>query len=105
MITLEMYLTLSALVFGMGLMGVLLHRNLIFVFISLEVMLSGVNLALVSLAHYMSDIRGQVLALFTIGVAAASVAVGLSLLVANYNLRKNTDIDELVELKEEASND
>jgi len=105
MIPLEWYLCLAGLIFGMGAVSILINRNLIIVLISLEVMLAGVNLTLISLSHYMSDIRGQVLALFSIAVAAGSVAVGLSLLVAHFNLKKTVDIVELSELKEEAEDD
>ncbi|HHW19573.1 MAG TPA: NADH-quinone oxidoreductase subunit NuoK [Thermodesulfovibrio thiophilus] len=105
MIPIEWYLALAGLIFSMGAISVLVNRNLIVVLISLEVMLAGVNLALVSLAHYMNDIRGQVLALFSIAVAAGSVAVGLSLLIANFNLRKTVDIAQLSDLKEEAEDD
>jgi NADH-quinone oxidoreductase subunit K len=101
MISLEYYLALSAVIFSIGLISILINRNLIVVLISLEVMLAGVNLSLVALSHYMSDIKGQILVLFSIGVAAGSVAVGLSLLIANFNLRKSVDILELSELKEE----
>lgn len=105
MIPVEYYLALSGLIFGMGLISLLINRNLIIVFISLEVMLAGVNLALVSLAHYMNDIRGQIIALFSIAVAAGSVAVGLSLLVANFQLKKTLDSEEFSELREELKND
>ncbi|MCX8031711.1 MAG: NADH-quinone oxidoreductase subunit NuoK [Thermodesulfovibrionales bacterium] len=105
MIPLEFYLILSGVIFGMGLISVLINRNLILVLISLEVMLAGVNLALVALSHYMNDIRGQVLALFSIAVAAGSVAVGLSLLVAIFDLKRTIDTEELKELKEEVSSD
>lgn len=105
MIPVECYLGLSGLIFGMGLVSLLINRNLIVVFISLEVMLAGVNLALVTLAHYMSDIRGQIIAIFSIAVAAGSVAVGLALLVANFNLRKTLDSQEYSELREELGND
>lgn len=101
MIPLHFYLILAATVFGMGLISVLINRNLILLLISLEVMLSGVNLALVALSHYLQDLRGQVLVLFTIAVAAGSVAVGLSLLVGNFNLRGNIDLSGLSELKED----
>lgn len=101
MIPLEAYLILAGLIFSMGLINLLINRNLIIVFISLEVMLAGINLALVALSHYMNDIRGQVLAIFTIAVAAGSVAVGLSLLIAHFNLKRSVDTEELSELKEE----
>ncbi|MEN2994915.1 MAG: NADH-quinone oxidoreductase subunit NuoK [Thermodesulfovibrio sp.] len=101
MIPLEAYLALAGLIFSIGLISILINRNLIVIFISLEVMLAGVNLALVALSHYMNDIRGQVLAIFSIAVAAGSVAVGLSLLVAYFNLEKNVDIEALSKLKEE----
>lgn len=101
MIPLEAYLILAGLIFSMGLINLLINRNLIIVFISLEVMLAGINLALVALSHYMNDVRGQVLAIFTIAVAAGSVAVGLSLLIAHFNLKRSVDTEELSELKEE----
>ncbi|MEN2986032.1 MAG: NADH-quinone oxidoreductase subunit NuoK [Thermodesulfovibrionaceae bacterium] len=100
MIPLEAYLVLAGLIFSIGLINLLVSRNMIILFISVEVMLAGVNLMLVAMAHYMNDIRGQVLALFSIAVTAGSVAVGLSLLVAYFNLKKSIDSEELKELRE-----
>ncbi|MCS7202846.1 MAG: NADH-quinone oxidoreductase subunit NuoK [Thermodesulfovibrio sp.] len=100
MIPLEAYLVLAGLIFSIGLINLLISRNMIILFISVEVMLAGVNLMLVAMAHYMNDIRGHVLALFSIAVTAGSVAVGLSLLVAYFNLKKSIDSEELRELRE-----
>jgi NADH-quinone oxidoreductase subunit K len=96
---LEHYLAVSALLFALGLFGVLVRRNLLVIYMSLELMLNAANLALVSFSSYKNNPDGQVLVFFIISVAAAEVAVGLALIVALYRKRKTTHIEDLTTMK------
>lgn len=96
---LEHYLTVSALLFGLGLLGVILRRSLILMYMSLELMLNAANLALVAFSRFNNHLDGQVMVFFIITVAAAEVAVGLALLVALYRRRQTTHADELTSMK------
>jgi NADH-quinone oxidoreductase subunit K len=99
------YLLVSGLLFSIGLFGVVLRRNIIIVFMCLELMLSAANLTLVAFSRYnvspvgLPDHNGQVLVFFVITVAAAEVAVGLAIIVALYRARQTIHTDELVALK------
>ncbi len=99
------YLLVSGLLFSIGLFGVVLRRNIIIVFMCLELMLSAANLTLVAFSRYnvspigLPDYNGQVLVFFVITVAAAEVAVGLAIIVALYRARQTIHTDELVSLK------
>ncbi len=93
------YVVLSAALFTLGILGVLVRRNAIVVFMSVELMLNAANLALVAFAHQRASIDGQVLVFFVISVAAAEVAVGLALLVAIFRSKRTTDVDEVRMLK------
>lgn len=90
---------LSAILFVIGVLGVLLRRNAILIFMSIELMLNAANLALVAFAQSRQDVGGQVLVFFVIVVAAAEVAVGLALLVAIFHTKRTTDIDAINTLK------
>jgi NADH-quinone oxidoreductase subunit K len=96
---LEHYLAVSALLFALGLFGVLVRRNLLVIYMSLELMLNAANLALVSFSSYKNNPDGQVLVFFIISVAAAEVAVGLALIVALYRKRKTTHVEDLTTMK------
>ena len=96
---LEHYLVVSALLFAVGLLGVIVRRNLLVIYMSLELMLNAANLALVAFSRYSQDLDGQVFVFFIITVAAAEVAVGLALIVAVYRRRQSAQIDELTTLK------
>mgnify|MGYP000501244211 CR=1 FL=1 len=96
---LEHYLTVSILLFGLGLLGVILRRSLILMFMSLELMLNAANLALVAFSRYNNHLDGQVMVFFIITVAAAEVAVGLALLVALYRRRQTTHADDVTSMK------
>lgn len=98
-VALEHYLVLSALLFGIGLLGVLIRRNLILIYLSLELMLSAANLALVAFSRFNNHPDGQVLVFFVITVAASEVAVGLALIVALFRKRQTTDVKDLATLK------
>jgi NADH-quinone oxidoreductase subunit K len=93
------YVILSALLFALGVTGVLIRRNAILVFMSVELMLNSANLALVAFARSFADLGGQVSVFFVITVAAAEVAVGLALIVTIFRTKRSIDIDELHELE------
>jgi NADH-quinone oxidoreductase subunit K len=94
-VAIELYVLLSAILFIMGVMGVLLRRNAILVFMSVELMLNASNLALVAFARQWGNGDGHLIVFFVITVAAAEVAVGLALIVAIFRTKKSIDIDAL----------
>lgn len=96
---LEHYLTVSALLFCLGLFGVISRRNLLVIYMSLELMLNAANLAFVSLSRFTNQIDGQVMVFFVITVAAAEVAVGLALIVALYRKRQSAHVEDLTAMK------
>ena len=98
-IGLEQFLIISIILFCIGLLGVVVRRNLIVMFMGLELMLNAANLALVSFSHYRDNLDGQILVFFIITVAAAEVAVGLALIVALYRKRQATDVNEITSMK------
>lgn len=89
------YVILSAVLFAIGVAGVLIRRNAILIFMSVELMLNAANLAFVAFARSFPDLDGQVFVFFVMTVAAAEVAVGLALIVAIFRTKKSIDIDEL----------
>ena len=93
------YLIVSALLFSLGLLGVVARRNLFVIFMGLELMLNAANLALVAFSRYHNNLNGQVMVFFIIPVAAAEVAVGLALLVALYRKRQTAHVEDLTSLK------
>lgn len=93
------YVILSAVLFALGMVGVLVRRNAILVFMSVELMLNSANLAFVAFARAFQDLGGQVFVFFVMTVAAAEVAVGLALIVAIFRTKHSIDIDELHELE------
>jgi len=99
MIGLEHYLIVSALLFSLGMMGVILRRNLIVIYMGLELMLNAANLALVAFSRFNNSMDGQVMVFFVITVAAAEVAVGLALIVALYRKRQSAEVEDLTSLK------
>ncbi len=98
-ITLTHYLALGAMLFATGLVGIMFRRNLITIYLCLELMLNGANLTLVSFSRFVPHIDGQILVFFIITVAAAEVAVGLALIVALFRLKQTTQADDLRELR------
>ncbi len=98
-IGLEHYLVVSGLLFGLGLFGVLVRRNLLIIYMSLELMLNAANLALVAFSRFNDNLQGQVMVFFIITVAAAEVAVGLALIVALYRCRQTTRVEDLATMK------
>jgi NADH-quinone oxidoreductase subunit K len=93
------YLLVSILLFCLGLLGVILRRNLLVIYMSLELMLNAANLALVSFSRFNNKLDGQVLVFFIITVAAAEVSVGLALIVALYRKRQSAHVEDLTSMK------
>lgn len=95
MVPISYYVMLSAILFTIGVIGVLTRRNALVVFMSIELMLNSANLALVAFARQWNHVDGQILTFFVITVAAAEVAVGLALLVGIFRTRRTTNVDEV----------
>jgi NADH-quinone oxidoreductase subunit K len=98
-IPLSYVLSLSAILFGIGVVGVLVRRNAIVVFMSIELMLNSVNLTLVAFSASMGDVTGQVLVFFVMAVAAAEAAVGLAIVISLFRTKQTVNIDEINILK------
>lgn len=96
---LEHYLFVSMILFSLGLLGVIMKRNLLIIYMSLEMMLNAANLALVAMSRYNNNLNGQVMVFFIISVAAAEVSVGLALIVALYRRRQTAHVEDLTSLK------
>lgn len=99
MVPTSYYILLSTLLFMLGVLGVLVRRNALVIFMSVELMLNAANLALVAFARQRLSVDGQVIVFFVITVAAAEVAVGLALLVSIFKSKQTADIDEVSSLK------
>ena len=99
MIPLEDYLLLSAFLFCCGVLGVVVRRNAIVVFMSIELMLNSVNLTLVAFSSFLGDTTGQMLVFFVMVVAAAEAAVGLAIIISLFRNKQTVNIDELNILK------
>ena len=98
-IGLEHYLVVSAILFSLGLLGVIVRRNLLIIYMGLELMLNAANLALVAFSRFNNKLDGQVFVFFIITVAAAEVAVGLALIVALYRKRQTAHVEDLTLMK------
>lgn len=98
-VTTTHYLVLSFVLFTIGLFGVAARRNMITVLMSIELVLNSVNLNLIAFSYQLSDLTGQIFAIFTITVAAGEAAVGLGILIALFRLRETTQLDEATELR------
>ena len=96
---LEHYLVVSMLLFALGLMGVIVRRNLLVIYMGLELMLNAANLALVAFSRFNNTMDGQVFVFFIITVAAAEVSVGLALIVALYRKRQTAHVEDLTMMK------
>lgn len=99
MVPASYYLILSAILFTIGAAGVLIRRNALVLFMSVEMMLNAANLTLVTYARAWGNVDGQVFVLLVMAVAAAEVAVGLAIVVALFRHRPTTDVDEMDLLK------
>lgn len=93
------FLVVAALLFTIGAAGVLTRKNVLVMFMCVELMLNAVNLTFVAFAHALDDVAGQVIVFFTLVVAAAEVAVGLAIIVAIFRRRRNATADDLDALK------
>jgi len=98
-VTIGWYMSLAAVLFSMGAAGVLMRRNALVMFMSVELMLNSVNLTFIAAGKELGLIEGQVAALFVMVVAAAEVTIGLAILVAVFRRRATANVDELSELK------
>jgi NADH-quinone oxidoreductase subunit K len=95
MIGLSSYLVLAALVFSIGLFGVLTRRNAVGILLGIELMLNAVNINLVAFARYNGDLIGVIFTLFTIAITVAEVAVGLAIVIAIFRVRRTVEADRL----------
>lgn len=100
MLPITHFLYLACALFVIGLLGVMLRRNVLIVLMSIELMLNGANIALVAFSRFHGNLDGQVLAMFTIAVAAAEAAVGLAIVVSLFRSRTSADIDDLSMLRD-----
>ena len=98
-IGLNQYLILSAILFAIGVTGVLVRKNAIIIFMSIELMLNAVNLAFIAISHFTGDLGGQVFVFFVMTVAAAEVAVGLAIIITIFRNRESINIDDVNILK------
>jgi NADH-quinone oxidoreductase subunit K len=99
MVPLSYYLVLSGILFACGVTGFLIKRNIITIFMSIELMLNAVNLTFVAFAHMWHQITGQIFVFFVMVVAAAEAAVGLAIIIAIYRTRKTLNVDQINLLK------
>ena len=99
MIPLSWMLTLSAIIFVIGVIGVLVRRNALIIFMSIELMLNAANLAFVAFARELGSLDGQIFVFFVMTVAAAEVAVGLAIIVNVFRLKETVYVDEINLLK------
>jgi len=93
------YVILSAAVFIIGMVGVLIRRNIIIILLSVELMLNATNINFVAFSNYFHDVAGQVFVFFTLTVAAAEVAVGLAIIIALYRSKSSINVDEFQLMK------
>ena len=98
-VPIEAFIALSMILFILGAMGVLLRRNAIIIFMSVELMLNAANLALAAFARQWGDLNGQIFVFFVMTVAAAEVAVGLALIVAIFRNKQSINIDDLHQME------
>ena len=99
MITLTHYVALSFVLFVIGIVGVLVRRNLLTVLMSIELMLNAVNINLVAFARQLGDRGGQVFSIFVITVAAGEAAIGLAIVISLYRLKNTVNLDDAAELR------
>ena len=99
MISLTHYLILSAILFTIGVTGVLMRRNIIIILLSVELMLTAVNLNFIAFSHYMQNPVGQVFVFFVMTVAAAETALGLAIVIALFRNLETVNVDEINQMK------
>ena len=99
MVPVDYYIVLSAILFTIGVVGVLIRRNALIIFMSIELMLNSANLAVVAFSSVIKSFGGQIFVFFVIAVAAAEVAVGLALIVEIFKSKHSIDVDQMNSLK------
>ena len=99
MVPITYYIILSAILFTIGALGVLIRRNALIIFMSVELMLNAANLAMVAFSSVLKIFNGQLFVFFVIAVAAAEVAVGLALIVEIFKSKRSIDVDQMSSLK------
>ncbi len=99
MITLSHYLVLSAILFTIGVTGVLMRRNVIIILLSIELMLTAVNINFIAFSHYMQNPDGQVFVFFVMTIAAAEATLGLAIVVALFRNLETLNVDEINQMK------
>jgi NADH-quinone oxidoreductase subunit K len=99
MVPVNYYIVLSAILFTIGVVGVLTRRNALIIFMSIELMLNAANLAFVAFSSVMQSFSGQIFVFFVIAVAAAEVAVGLALIVEIFKSKRSIDVDQISSMK------
>ncbi len=95
MLPMSYYLVIGALIFGLGVLGVLLRRNALVIFMCIELMLNAVNLTFITLSRYLESLHGQIYVFFVMTVAAAEVAVGLAIIMLLYRNWGTANIDDI----------
>lgn len=95
MMPVSYYLTLSAVLFTIGAVGVLVRRNAFVIFMCIEMMLNAVNLTFIACSQYLQSLDGQVIVILVMAVAAAEVAVGLALIVSLFRRKETTDVEDI----------
>ncbi len=98
-IPIQHFLILAAILFGLGVVGVITRRNAIVIFMSIELMLNAVNLTFLAFSNHLQNVEGQIFVFMVMVVAAAEVAVGLAIIVAIFRLRETVHVDEIRLLK------
>ena len=101
MATLTGYATVSMILFSLGAIGVVSRRNVFIIYMSIELMLNGINLFLVTFARYHFNMDGQILSIMVVAIAAAEAAVFLSVIILLFRTKKSLDTDVFIELKQE----
>jgi NADH-quinone oxidoreductase subunit K len=99
LVPLNYYLILSAVVFAIGVLGVVIRRNLIVVLMSIELMLNAVNITFIAFSRYLGSMAGQVIVFFVMAVAAAEAVIGLAIIISVYRNRRSLDPQEMQLLK------
>ena len=95
----QWYLMLSAAVFVIGMFGFLTRKNIIIMFMSVELMLNAVNISLISFSHYLQDMRGHILVFLVVTVAASEAAIGLAIIIALFRNKQTAHVNEMNEMQ------
>ena len=95
MVPLSAYVILSAILFTIGVVGVLVRRNLIIILLSIELIFNAANINFVAFSHYLQALSGQVFVFFVLTVAAAEVTIGLAIIIALYRVRTTINVEEI----------